>query len=204
MGDHPNRLRAIGVRLSHALLRALPAFACAGVIALAPTTGHAQTAADPAANSRGGETSVAITTPSSLSSRRDLDFGRVITGNSAGSVTVAPDSSVTTAGDVIAMGGAASAEFLLEKSPYADFPTTYSPILPTTIEIVHENDPDAKMTIRDVTSDFNRRRRVLIFSVPAWWGVAEYDFRVGGTLDVASNQKAGVYTGSFTVQVDFQ
>lgn len=191
--------------MAHALLRVLVAIFLAVLALLAPFVAQAQMAGDSTSNVQSGETSVAITFPSALSNTGDLDFGTIITGNAPGSVTIAPDGEVTTAGDVISMGGTRPAGFLLEKGAYTDFPTAFSPILPETVEIVNENDASATMTIRNLTTDFNRRRPYfVIFSVPAWWGVTNYDFRVGGTLDVDANQKSGVYTGTFEVQVDFQ
>lgn len=191
--------------MARAVLHALVAVCLAALALLAPFAVQAQTAGDFTSNVQSGEASVAITFPSALSNTGDLDFGTIITGNAPGSVTIAPDGEVTTAGNVISMGGTRPAGFLLEKGAYTDFPTAFSPILPETVEIVNENDASATMTIRNLTTDFNRRRPYfVIFSVPAWWGVTNYDFRVGGTLDVDANQKSGVYTGTFEVQVDFQ
>ena len=164
----------------------------------------AQTSANANANASTAETAVAISTASSLSNTGDLDFGSIIATGVAGTVTIAPDGGVTNTGGTIPMGGSRAASFLLERDVGIQYPTGYSPILPSTVEITHETDPSATMTIRDLTSDFDRTRQIFIFTVPGWWGLTEYDFRVGGTLDVAADQLPGVYTGTFTVQVDFQ
>ncbi len=181
------------------------AMACAVMAAfVAPVTAEAQTAADANANQSNGDASVTIGVASALSNTGDLDFGRIVATGVAGTVTVSPDGNVTNAGGTIPLGGAQPASFLLERDVGIQYPTGYSPILPTTVEITHTADTSAKMTIRDLTSDFDRTRQIFIFTVPGWWGLTEYDFRVGGTLDVAADQKPGEYTGTFEIRVDFQ
>ena len=146
----------------------------------------------------------------------DLDFGRLLAGTGGGTITVATDGEVTTGGTVVSVGGTEPAAFVLERQIGVDYLTYVAPTVSDTIEIVHESDPDVTMTVRNFTNDFSRTKQGQYFirvggrvfgpftgTVPGYWNQTEYDFRVGGTLDVDANQLGGTYTGSFTVTIDF-
>ncbi|MEM7688687.1 MAG: DUF4402 domain-containing protein [Pseudomonadota bacterium] len=131
----------------------------------------------------------------------DLEFGQIVPGASGGSVTVAPDGTASATGTlVLANSGQSAATFELERQILQDFPTYSGPDGTDTIEIVNVNNPAARMTVRDFTTDFNR---TIFFGFPAYFFRTTYDFRVGGTLDVAADQEPGQYVGSFTVTIDY-
>lgn len=147
----------------------------------------------------------------------DLDFGRIVVGPAAGTITVAPDAQVTLSGGITGIGGTAPAAFTLSRRVGVDYLTYRAPTISDTIDIVHEADPTVTMRVRDFTTDFNRTKQGQYYirfggrlfgpftgTVPGYWNQTSYDFRVGATLDVAANQPAGAYVGSFTVIVDYE
>lgn len=131
----------------------------------------------------------------------DLEFGQLIPGATGGSVTVAPDGTANSTGTlVLASTTQLAASFELERQILQDFPTYSGPTGTETIEIVNVNNPAARMTVRDFTTDFNRTG---FFGLPAYFFRTTFDFRIGGTLDVAADQEPGQYVGNFTVTIDY-
>lgn len=131
----------------------------------------------------------------------DLHFGDIIPGSSGGTVVIAPDGTLSTTGSVISAGGDPhAAEFVMTRQFLVDFPTYNGPLAGDTIELTHISLPGESMTLRNFTTDFNRPG---IFGLPAYFFRTSYDFRVGGTLDVAADQQSGSYLGFFTVTIDY-
>ncbi|QUL37038.1 DUF4402 domain-containing protein [Erythrobacter sp. JK5] len=131
----------------------------------------------------------------------DLDFGDILPGASGGTITVAVDSTVSTSGTVQSLNsGQQAASFEITRQILADFPTYVGPGGSDTIQLVNQGDPTATMTLRNFTTDFNR---TIIFGLPAYLFRTTYDFRVGGTLDVAADQEPGSYLGTFVVTIDY-
>jgi len=131
----------------------------------------------------------------------DLDFGEIIPGDTGGTITLSPAGAVSTSGSVISAGGnPQSAEFRMTRRLFIDFPTYVGPAGTDSIELAHTSLPGETMTLRDFTTDYNR---TVIFGLPGYFFLTEYDFRVAGTLDVAANQQPGTYLGTFTVTIDY-
>lgn len=131
----------------------------------------------------------------------DLHFGDIIAGNTGGTITVALDDSVTTTGSVLSVGGNPhAAEFVITRQFLVDYPTYNGPLGTDTIQLTHISLPSETMTLRDFTTDFNRTG---FFGLPGYFFRATYDFRIGGTLDVAADQEPGQYLGFFTVTIDY-
>lgn len=131
----------------------------------------------------------------------DLDFGDIIPGTSGGTITVAVDSTVSTTGTVQSLNsGQQAASFEITRQILADYPTYVGPDGSDTIQLISQSNPAASMTLRDFTTDFNR---TIFFGLPAYFFRTTYDFRIGGTLDVAPNQEPGSYRGTFTVLIDY-
>lgn len=131
----------------------------------------------------------------------DLEFGDIVPGNTGGTITVAVDSSVSTNGSVLSVnGGQQAASFEITRQILADYPTYVGPGSGDTIQLVNQSNLTDTMTLRDFTTDFNR---TIFFGLPAYFFQTTYDFRIGGTLDVAANQAPGVYRGSFVVTIDY-
>ena len=177
-------------RLSACLRGAL----AAGLALCVPSAAFAQTAVT---------AGVDVLDDSRVTNTGDLDFGQVIPSG-AGSITIAPDGDVTVNGAIVAMGDTSPASFNLSRRVGVDYLTYRAPTISDTVEIVHESDPSETMTVRNFTTDFNRSVIVFgFFRVPAYYFQTSYDFRVGGTLDVAEDQMAGEYSGAFTVTIDY-
>ncbi|MCK0097776.1 DUF4402 domain-containing protein [Qipengyuania sp. S6317L1] len=131
----------------------------------------------------------------------DLDFGEIIPGDTGGTITLSPAGAVSTSGSVISAGGnPQSAEFRMTRRLFIDFPTYVGPAGTDSIELAHTSLPGQTMTLRDFTTDYNR---TVIFGLPGYFFLTEYDFRVAGTLDVGANQQPGTYLGTFTVTIDY-
>lgn len=131
----------------------------------------------------------------------DLHFGDIIPGNSGGTITVAINNNVSTTGTVISAGGDPhAAEFVITRQILADYPTYNGPLGTDTILLTHISQPTETMLLRDFTTDFNR---TIFFGLPAYFFRTSYDFRIGGTLDVAADQEPGSYLGFFTVTIDY-
>lgn len=176
-------------------LRSLALFAAPTCLALTmPQTAFAQDTATTTAVLRiPGETRI--------DKIEDLHFGDIIAGTGGGTITVALDDSVSTTGTVISMGdNPHAAEFVITRQVLADYPTYNGPLGTDTIELTHISFPTETMTLRDFTTDFNR---TIFFGLPAYFFQNVYDFRIGGTLDVAGDQEPGQYLGFFTVTIDY-
>ncbi|MEL6542280.1 MAG: DUF4402 domain-containing protein [Pseudomonadota bacterium] len=175
-------------------VRTLLRFLCAAAL-LASSAGalQAQTATT--------QSTVQIQGDTRITKLGDLNFGQIIPGASGGTITVAPNGNVSTSGTLVAADTAqTAASFELEREILQDFPTYEGPDGTDTIEITHTSIPTARMTVRDFTTDFNRPG---FFGLPAYFFRTTFDFRVGGTLDVASDQEPGLYVGTFTVTIDY-
>jgi len=131
----------------------------------------------------------------------DLDFGIILPGDSGGTVTIANSGDRSVTGSVIAIGGnPQAATFNITRRFLRDFPTYQGPQSSDSVELANLADPAQTMTLRNFTTDFNRRG---FFGLPAYFFTTSYDFRVAGTLDVGANQAPGVYRGSFTVTIEY-
>ena len=184
------------------------ATALGSLAALSPA--HAQTAADPDANASDGDTTVLISAGGALRNTSDLEFGSIVPGPGGGTLTVNPDGTSSTTGQLVTVGEKHPAGFLLERRILLDFPRGYEPELPSTITLVHTGDATQTMTVDNVTSDFGRTLLQVTLPflppirVPAWLGRTSYDFKVGGRLTVPEGQMPGEYEGTFEVTVDFR
>lgn len=153
---------------------------------------HAQSSVDASAT-------VELMNESRVTKDGDLEFGTIVPGTAGGSITIAPNGAVTTTG-VTSLGTTQPASFTMTRRFLLDFPTYEGPQGTDTIQLVHASDSTATMTLRDFTTDYNR---TIFFGLPAYFFQTSYPFRVGGTLDVAADQKPGNYSGTFTVTIEF-
>lgn len=152
------------------------------------------TAASGAAHAatQAGSSTVVTLRPLSIVKLRDLDFGRLVAGTTAGTVIINPVTDArTTTGGVIASGGApAAAQFFT----YA----TGNQILQVTrgaFPVLTRAGGGGTMSVTQLTLNGPVVRAI---------GAAGLlDLRVGGTLAVAANQRDGVYSGSFEITVTY-
>ena len=116
-----------------------------------------------------------------------LDFG-VIAVNGAGTVVVAPNSTVTCGANLICTGTAAAASLTVTGSDGATVGVT----LPSgSVDLIG---PGAPMAL----SSFTASATTLTLTG------GDAIFTVGGTLAVAAGQAAGTYNGEFPVSVEYQ
>lgn len=158
-------------------------------------------AAPVAAQSSDSETAKAeanILRPLSFFKTKDLEFGRIIAGSSAGTVRIYPNGTRTTSGGVTVIGSASE----YNPASYAGMgqPGRYVIIAgPTSINIT--NATGQRMTVRNFeigsTPTAILSPTFTNFRIASSTGI--FEFPVGATLDVGANQAQGAYTGSYTV-----
>jgi hypothetical protein len=128
---------------------------------------------------------------SSISASVGLNFGELTAGPTAGTVTVGPDGSRTSAGGVNINSSSVSspATFRLVGAPNG----TFDVILPVSVAI---SDPNGNSMLVD---RFQSR--------PAGSGVldasGEQVLAIGGTLNVSANQVFGTYSGVMNVTITY-
>jgi len=137
--------------------------------------------------------SAKIVTPISIANAGDMNFGNVAVSSTAGTVVLTPDGSRAKTGGVTLpaiIGTVSVAKFNVAGVP--NF--TYSITLPSTFMTI--TDPNSNtMTVDTWTSS------------PTVSGTLDVDGKqtvsVGATLNVAGSQVAGVYSGTFSVTVNY-
>lgn len=148
-----------------------------------------------------GSAEITIVRPLSFVIDDNLDFGAVIRGTTAGTVTVAPDGTRTRTGGVtLANGGgqkAASFAGQGEVNQRVDISVGATNIFLT--------GPGAPMRVRDFvigsTPTAVLTTTPLRFTIAAPTGI--FAFPVGATLDVGANQTPGQYTGNWTITLNY-
>jgi hypothetical protein len=165
------------------------ALVTAGVSLLAASTVHAagNTATATAnANAR-------IISPITIAKTTDLNFGDVIAGT--GGTVVVDSASVRTSTGGVALGsatGVSAAAFNVTGATNA----TYTIQLPTTAVTLNGPVAGNTMTVTNFTSN-------PALTAGALGATGAQALLVGGTLNVASAQPIGAYTGTFSVTVTY-
>ncbi len=148
----------------------------------------------PASASATANATATIITPISITNVADLNFGNIVAGTGAGTVTVATTGTRTSTGDVIlpsanaVQGTVNAAQFKV--TGLAD--ATYAITLPTSIYISETG--GETMTVDNFTSN------------PSGTGSlagGTQTLSVGARLNVGAGQVAGDYTGTFNVTVAY-
>lgn len=124
----------------------------------------------------------------------DLQFGDIVTGSSPSTVAVnaSTDARQVTSGDAIALGGTVSAaSFRVEARPLL----FYRIIVPASTTITRVGGSET-MLVDNFTLNGPSLRLLPLFTPVG-------TFKVGGRLNVAADQEAGTYEGSFNVTVNF-
>ncbi len=130
--------------------------------------------------------------PLSIVKLRDLDFGRLASGPTAGTVVIDPTTDGrTTTGGVLAAGGTPlAAQFYTYATGNQTLQVTRGPL-----PVLTRGGGGATMAVTQLTLNGPVLRVI---------GAAGLlDLRVGGTLAVAANQADGVYSGSFDITVTY-
>jgi hypothetical protein len=144
-----------------------------------------------------GSASVIVFTPLAVTptAGSDLNFGNVIAGASAGSLTVDPAGTASSYSGLIVPTGSVTqaAGFDITGQPGAQFSIT----LPATAASLGNGVSVASFTGKIS----NGASGTLSGSLDA---SGKQSFAVGGTLSIGANQAAGTYTGNFSVTVAYQ
>ncbi len=149
------------------------------------------------------EASAIVVTRLSFIKTQDLDFGAIIAGNTAGTVTIAPDGNRTKTGGVTLAGSAGQpAKF----SGYG-FPnqTVLISVSSTTGTITRQGGTE---TMRFDTFVIGSSPTTQLTTAPRSFRIGSttgmFAFPLGATLRVAARQRAGVYQGTFAVVLQYQ
>lgn len=132
-----------------------------------------------------------VVTAIAITKTKDLNFGDVVSGSTAGTVVITPQAvrSATGGATLGNTGGASNAEFTVN----GDAGANYSITLPST---------DVTLT-----SGMNSMAVNVFTSSPSGTGTlsggGEQTLKVGATLNVGASQPSGTYTGSFDVTVTY-
>ncbi len=143
-----------------------------------------------------------IVRPLSFFKVQDLLFGSIVRGTTAGTVTVAPDGTRTSTGGVTLVGtGYQPARFAGDGDPGQ---TVRIRMNTPTITITG---PGAPMTVDTFTIGSTPTNTVLgggwdNFTLGGAGGV--FNFPLGARLQVNANQAAGTYTGTFSIELQYQ
>jgi len=130
--------------------------------------------------------------PLSIVKLRDLDFGRLAAGTTAGTVVIDPNTDArTTTGGVLAAGGTPlAAQFYTYATGNQTLQVTRGPL-----PVLSRAGGGATMNVTQLTLNGPVLRTI---------GAAGLlDLRVGGTLAVAANQLDGAYSGNFDITVTY-
>ena len=123
---------------------------------------------------------------------RPLDFGTLITAATAGTATInaTTDARTRTGGVTLAGGAPSAARFTVGGTP-----TILARITLGAAPILTRVSGTETMTVSNMTLNGGRNRRF-----PA---SGSLDVRVGGRLNVAANQRDGLYSGTLMLTVDY-
>ena len=144
------------------------------------------------AGTQTGTTKVIALKPLSIVKLRDLDFGRLVSGTTAGTVVIDPttDGRSTTGGVLAAGGTPLAAQFYTYATGNQTLQVTRGPL-----PILNRAGGGATMNVTQLTLNGPVLRVI---------GAAGLlDLRVGGTLAVAANQLDGTYSGNFDITVTY-
>jgi len=129
----------------------------------------------------------------SCSKTQDLEFGAIVASVAGGSVVVPPDGSAASYTGVSAYPGSAAPQ-PAQFDVTGEAGKSYSVTLPNFISITNAN--NASMTVDGFASHSAANNILLANGTDI--------LKVGAKLQVAANQAAGLYSGSFSVTVAYQ
>ncbi|MHB8800742.1 MAG: DUF4402 domain-containing protein [Thermoanaerobaculia bacterium] len=137
-----------------------------------------------------GSATATIVTPITLTSVSALEFGNIVAGTTAGTVTVAPSDAISATGGATPISGLAvgAAEFTVGGGALRTFDIG----LPASTTITNGT---VTMTVDTFTSNIGPSSTLSASGAATLF--------VGATLDVAANQAVGSYTGTFNVTVTY-
>jgi hypothetical protein len=150
-----------------------------------------------------GDAQAFLVTPLSFVKQFDLDYGHIIPGATAGTIVMDSTGAVTTTGGVIQVDGTQSPALFWG----------YGTFLQTVL--IH-SDSNTYVLTRDGGTETMLMDQVLIGSQPPIiintnprrFRIVNPDgyfsFTIAGRLQVGANQEPGLYTGEFTIQLEYE
>lgn len=156
------------------------------------------------AETKAVDAQVAIVTRGEFFKVEDLHFGVVIPSALPGVITVAPSDARTATGGVTLVGNLHhAAEFAGRKPAGSNAPVQIS-VGSTTVQLTG---PGAPMLVTLFRGNTNPGQVLTLlprnFQVQGQSNGA-FELKVGATLAVNGNQAPGIYTGNWTITLDFQ
>lgn len=172
--------------ISHCTLQRVGAAAAGLLLSFVP--GEAAQAAQAT-----GSASAAILAPVTVSKQNDLAFGKVIAGPTPSSVTVTPAGGFTCGTGLTCLDANSPARFVVAGAPGQ------------TVRI----DLDQQIVLTSpsggrMTATLQPSASVMRMTGPGGGGAGSTNILgIGGVLNVGAYQAEGVYTGTFTVNIDY-
>ena len=147
----------------------------------------------------GGE--ITIVRPLTFVIDDNLDFGTIVRGTTAGTVTITPTGTRTQTGGVTLVNGGGH-----KAASFAGQGTFLQRVeISMGANSISLNGPGAPMRVRDFvigsTPTAVLTTTPLSFRIAALNGV--FSFPIGATLDVAANQAPGVYSGNWSITLNY-
>jgi Domain of unknown function (DUF4402) len=152
------------------------------------------------AQSMSADTQVAVVTPLSFIQVEDMEFGTIIPGIVAGTVTLSPTNVRTATGGIVLVGNAhqpgrfAGMGTALQRVRIRITPNTITLTGPGPSMTVNNFTIDPQGTLQQIGASPNYR---ILPANGIFW------FNVGGRLNVGANQPAGTYSGTFNATLDY-
>ena len=130
----------------------------------------------------------------------DLDFGNIAASGLAGTVTVNPDGSRSRTGGVMLAGGGG------EPARFAGLGSFNRQVnISLGSNTIWVTGPGARMRVRDF--EIGSTPTAILSTAPTRFRITsplgDYNFPVGGTLEVGANQTPGDYSGTFTITLNY-
>jgi hypothetical protein len=147
-----------------------------------------------------GTVGVVTIKPTNILNVDPLDFGLIIPGVAAGTVTLNAQTGART-GTVVTLAGAtfSRARFVGAGTPLRVVTLTLSPSPTITI-----SNGVNSMTINQLRVSANGGGPQPFGPNHTLNAIGVIDFRIGGRLNVGANQASGLYTSTFTLTMDYQ
>lgn len=185
MGSHP---------ITTTPLRAVAA-ACALLAAATAPAGHAAT--------QTGKAKTVVVSRLSFINAEDLEFGTLLAGATAGTVTVSPAGVRSRTGGVTLVGG------LVQPARFAGRGTVNQIVLvslTTATSLLRRVGGTETMTLDQLT--IGSTPTAVLTTTPRAFRITNtagiFNFPIGGRLSVAANQAPGDYVGTFSVTLNYQ
>lgn len=151
-----------------------------------------------------GDASATVVTPLSFISTDDLNFGLIIPSNVDGVVEMRSDGSRTATNGIVLVGGSQQPGGFAGQGQF--FQIVEISVGSATTQL---NGPGAPMNVRafSVLSTSNNGGVILntnprLFRIGSGTGI--FAFGVGATLEVGANQTPGVYSGTWSITLNYQ